>query len=253
MTTQTQPARPVPSPTDVPSDSSPATSSDLLPRAERARTAPIGWVVAGSLATGLLAALLLVAAPFIKAEESAVTGAVLCGFALGWAMLAVLLVRITDQPQRWAAAPALVMGVGGLLLAAFGSSVHGVVNWVWPPAMLALVIFMIVRAHRRLRSPSRRWLLYPVLGMLALASIGGGFETVREAADARAYPMPGQLVDVGGHGLHLSCTGSGSPTVVLQPGGGEMSSNLGWIAPAVARDTRGLRLRPRRSRLEPAR
>jgi hypothetical protein len=63
----------------------------------------IGWIVAGSLATGLVAALLLAAAPFIPAEESAVTGAVLCGFALGWAMLAVLSVRFTDQPQRWAA------------------------------------------------------------------------------------------------------------------------------------------------------
>jgi pimeloyl-ACP methyl ester carboxylesterase len=198
----------------------------------------IGWILAGSLATGLVAALLLVAAPFIPAEESAVTGAVLCGFALGWAMLAVLSVRFTDQPQRWAAAPALFMGLGGLLLVGFGSSVHEVLNWVWPPALLALVIWMIVRAHRQLRSRSRRWLLYPVLAMLALASIGGGYETVREAADARAYPLPGQLIDVGGHSLHLNCTGSGSPTVVLEPGGGEMSSNLGWIAPAVARDTR---------------
>ena len=46
-------------------------------------------VVAGSLATGLVAAVLLAAAPFIPAEERAVTGAVLCGFALGQAMLAV--------------------------------------------------------------------------------------------------------------------------------------------------------------------
>ena len=50
--------------------------------------------------------------------------------------------------------------------------------------------------------------------------------------------MPGRLIDVGGHRLHLSCTGSGSPTVVLEPGAGKMSSTLGWIAPAVARDTR---------------
>jgi pimeloyl-ACP methyl ester carboxylesterase len=50
--------------------------------------------------------------------------------------------------------------------------------------------------------------------------------------------MPGQLIDVGGHRLHLHCTGSGSPTVVLEPGGGAMSSNLGWITPAVARDSR---------------
>jgi hypothetical protein len=137
-----------------------------------------------------------------------------------------------------AAAPALFMGLGDLLLVGFGSSVHEVLNWLWPPALLALVIWMIVRAHRQLRSRSRRWLLYPVIAMLALASIGGGYETVREAADAKAYPMPGQLIDVGGHSLHLNRTGSGSPTVVLEPGGGEMSSNLGWITPAVARDTR---------------
>ena len=86
---------------------------------------------------------------------------------------------------------------------------------------------MIVRARRQLRSRSRRWLLYPVIEMLALASMGGGYETVREAADAQAYPMPGRLIDVDGHRLHLHRTGSGSPTVVLEPGGGEMSSNLG--------------------------
>jgi hypothetical protein len=30
-------------------------------------------------------------------------------------MLAVLSARFTDQPQRWAAFPALFMGLGGLL------------------------------------------------------------------------------------------------------------------------------------------
>src|SRR5215216_1334524 len=143
----------------------------------------IGWIVAASLATGLVAALLLAAAPFIPAEERAVTGAVLCGFALGWAMLAVLSVRFTDQPQRWAAAPALFMGLGGLLLLVFGSSVREVLSWLWPPALLALAIWMIVRAHRQLHSRSRRWLLYPVIAMLALASVGGAYETVGEATD----------------------------------------------------------------------
>jgi pimeloyl-ACP methyl ester carboxylesterase len=190
------------------------------------------------LATGLVAAVLLAAAPFIPAEESAVTGAVLCGFALGWAMLAVLSVRFTDQPQRWAAAPALLMGLGGLLLVGFGSPVDQVLSWVWPPVMLVLAVWMIVCVHRRLHSRGGRWLLYPAIVMLALASIGGGYQTLREAADARAYPMPGQLIDVGGHRLHLSCTGEGTPTVVLEPGAGGMSSILGWIAPAVARDTR---------------
>ncbi len=197
----------------------------------------IGWIVAGSLATGLVAALLLVAAPFIPAEESAATGAVLCGFALGWAMLAVLSVRFTDQPQRWAAAPALFLALGGLVLVVFGSEVHGVLEWVWPPALLALVVWMVVRARRQLRSRSRRWLLYPVFALMAVAAIGGGYETVAEALDEDP-PMPGQLIDVGGHSLHLRCSGSGSPTVVLEPGAGLMSSNLGWITPAVAQETR---------------
>jgi pimeloyl-ACP methyl ester carboxylesterase len=97
---------------------------------------------------------------------------------------------------------------------------------------------MFVRAHRQLRSRSRRWLVYPLLLVLSLDSIGGGYETVQESIDATAYPMPGQLIDVGGHRLHLNCTGSGSPTVVLEPGHGEVSSAMGWIAPAVAQDTR---------------
>ncbi|MCU1584961.1 MAG: alpha/beta hydrolase fold protein [Microbacteriaceae bacterium] len=213
-------------------------AQDRAPRSGPGSRGPIGWIVAGSFATGLVAALLLVAAPFIRPEESEVTGAVLCGFALGWAMPAVLSVRFTDQPQRWAAGPALFLGLGGLLLVAFGSSVHEVLNWVWPPALLALVIWMMVRANRQLRSRSKRWLLYPVMAMMGLASIGGGYETVAEAVDANAYPMPGRLIDVGDHSLHLSCTGSGSPTVVLEPGAGEMSSDLGWITPAVARNTR---------------
>jgi pimeloyl-ACP methyl ester carboxylesterase len=198
----------------------------------------LGWIVAASLATGLLAAILLAVAPFIPAEEPAVTGAVLCGFALGWAMLAVLSVRFTEQPQRWAAAPALFMGVGGLLLVSFGAPVHQLLDWVWPPALLALAVWMLVCVRRQLRSRGGRWLLYPVIALLALASIGGGYQTLGAAADAKAYPMPGQLIDVGGHRLHVSCTGAGTPTVVLEPGAGGMSSSLGWIAPAVARDTR---------------
>jgi pimeloyl-ACP methyl ester carboxylesterase len=203
-----------------------------------AKRGHIGRIVAGSLATGVVAALLLVAAPFIQVQENDITGAVLWGFALGWAMLAVLSVRFTDQPQRWAVVPAVFMGVSGLLLVAFGSDVIDMLRWVWPPALLALAVWMAVQAHRHLHSHTRRWLLYPVIAMTALASVSAGLETVREHQDESAYPMSGQLIDVGGHRLHLRCTGSGSPTVVLQPGGGDMSSAMGWIAPAVADHTR---------------
>ena len=60
-------------------------------------------IVAASLATGLVAALALVAAPFIPAKENVLAGVVLLAFALGWSLLAVLSIRFSDQPQRWAA------------------------------------------------------------------------------------------------------------------------------------------------------
>ncbi|GEL97311.1 alpha/beta hydrolase [Cellulomonas terrae] len=213
----------------------PLSHPDTRVRSSRGR---IGWIVAGSLASGLLAAGVLVAAPFIPPTEAGLTGAVLCGLALGWAALAVLSTRFTDQPQRWAGVPAVVMGLSGLLLIAFGSSALGFLSWVWPPVMLALAVWMLVSARRHLHSPSRRRLVYPVLAVLALASLGGGYQTVRTAVDATADAMPGQLFDVGGHSLHLSCTGSGSPTVVVEPGAGMVSAQLDLITPTVAHETR---------------
>jgi pimeloyl-ACP methyl ester carboxylesterase len=235
MTSQTRRTASEPESVSAPSSAAPpstVTSPDAAPGGR------MGRVVAGSMAGGLLAGLLLVAAPFVAPEEDAVTGALLCGFAVGWAMLAVLSVRFTTAPQRWAAVPAAFMGLGGLLLIGCGPQVRAALDWTWPPVLLAIVVGIVVRIRGRLPSRTGRLLLCPVLAVLALASVGGGYETAREAMDAAAYPMPGRLVDIGGHGLHLHCTGSGGPTVVLEPGGGEMSSNLAWITPAVARDTR---------------
>lgn len=213
-------------------------SQDRLPGTDPSPKGHLGWIVAGSLVSGVLSALLLAAAPFVPATESGMTGAIMSGIALGWAMVAVLSVRFTDQPQKWAAAPAVFMGLGGSLLVVFGSPMHQGLAWVWPPALLALAVWMIFQAVRQLRSRSGRFLLYPVIAMLVMASLGAGFEIVRGAANAGARPTQGQLIDVGGHRLYLNCTGLGSPTVVLEPGAGLMSSDLGWIAPAVARDTR---------------
>src|SRR4051794_653053 len=127
------------------------------------RRGRIGWVVAGLMTTGLVAALLFVVMPIGPATQSAVTGSVPCGLAVGWTRLAVLSLQFTDQPQRWAFAPASVMGVGGVLLLLFGSSAQLVLNWAWPPVMLALAIWMIVRIRRELRGSRARWLLYPVI------------------------------------------------------------------------------------------
>jgi pimeloyl-ACP methyl ester carboxylesterase len=205
------------------------------PRRTRSR---IAWIVAGSLAAGPVAALLLVAAPFTAARENVLTGALLLGLALGWALLALLSVRFSEQPQGWAMAPAAFLTAAAVVSFSGSATAQAVLAFAWPPALAVLVVWMVLRARRQLRSRVARSLLYPAFALLALAAVAGGTETVHEAVDAAAHPMPGRLVDVGDHRLHLHCTGSGGPTVVLQPGGGGASSDLGWIAPAVAHDTR---------------
>lgn len=87
------------------------------------------------------------------------------------------------------------------------------------------------------RSRARRWIGRVLLGLCVIAAIGAGYETIGEARDRGDYP-PADLVDVGGHRLHISCSGSGSPTVVLEAGLGATAAGWGWVTRAVSRDTR---------------
>jgi pimeloyl-ACP methyl ester carboxylesterase len=205
------------------------------------RKGHIGRIVAASMFGGLILALVLTLVVFGGATEPVINGVALLAFALGWTMLAWLSDRRTDQPQRWAYVPAIFMGVLGLAHLIFQPS-DGVLRafgWVWPIAAAGLAIWIIIQARRSLHSWSRPVILYPVLAVLLLAAFGGGYETIREALDKSAYAMPGQLIDVGGHKLHISCTGSGSPTVILEAGLGLPAAEMsGWIQPGVATVTR---------------
>ncbi len=195
----------------------------------------IGRIVAGSLIGGFVGAVALVVGPFAGAQEHVITGSVLLVFAAAWGALAVLSQRWTDQPQRWATVPAGFMAVAGgavLALAPTGNEL----GWVWPPVVVAVAVWMGVRARHDLRSRTRVWLLYPICAALVLSALGGAYETYRETTET--FSMPGRLIDVGGHKLHIDCTGTGSPTVVLEPGLGEPSTAMAWIAPAVATTTR---------------
>jgi pimeloyl-ACP methyl ester carboxylesterase len=96
---------------------------------------------------------------------------------------------------------------------------------------------MVIQLRRSL-SGRARWLLYPVVASLAIGSVGGMYETAVRAHDQRAYPAPGTLYDVGDHRLHLNCSGSGSPTVVLENGLGETSPSWTRITAEVGRTTR---------------
>lgn len=82
------------------------------------------------------------------------------------------------------------------------------------------------------------WLGGILTVLLVLLLAGWIYEPVAEAADAKAYPPPGQMVDVGGYRLHIHCTGAGSPTVVIETGWGDSSASWGWVQPEVAKTTR---------------
>lgn len=100
-------------------------------------------------------------------------------------------------------------------------------------------------ASSRTRPPRRQALrrigtgVLVALGLIVMLGVAGAlYESAAEAADARAYPPPGQLVDVGGYRLHINCVGTGSPTVVVESGWGDMSASWGWVQPEVAKSTR---------------
>jgi pimeloyl-ACP methyl ester carboxylesterase len=192
-------------------------------------------VVAGSIAIGFVLAIALVLGPASGATEAVITGSVLLAFGIGWLLLAVLSVRFTDQPQRWAFVPAAFMGVIGLALVVFapGIAVMDLLSWFWPPALLVLVVWMWIQFRRDLRGRSR-WLLYPAVGVYFLFAVGGGLQTVLGAIDQATHPMTGELVDVDGHKLHIECAGTGAPTVVFESGLAQGSAYWGRIASAVA-------------------
>lgn len=70
-----------------------------------------------------------------------------------------------------------------------------------------------------------------VLGILALA-------VVSTRAQTSNYPAPGRLIEVSGRKLHVHCTGSGSPTVVLEGGGGAFAIDWALVQSRVAESTR---------------
>lgn len=54
----------------------------------------------------------------------------------------------------------------------------------------------------------------------AIVLVGAVSQAVLARRDARRFPPPGRMVDVGGRRLHLQCSGTGSPTLLFEMGAG---------------------------------
>ncbi len=101
----------------------------------------------------------------------------------------------------------------------------------------------LVRPHAQRRGIGfsgwfQRLLLGFMILLVALGAMGATYQAVATARDRRAYPAPGQLVDVGGYKLHIHCMGEGSPTVILDAAGGNSSASWGLVQPELAHSTR---------------
>ena len=60
-----------------------------------------------------------------------------------------------------------------------------------------------------------------------LLTMALGLSVVTPLFGQSPFPPPGRMVDLGGHQLHVWCTGKGSPTVVVENGLGDFSFD--WI------------------------
>ncbi len=84
----------------------------------------------------------------------------------------------------------------------------------------------------------RRWILRIAVASVLLLGLGAGYQFWADRRDSVAQPPPGQIMDVGGHRLHIWCTGAGDSTVILDTGLGGTAFDWGHVQPEVAKFTR---------------
>jgi pimeloyl-ACP methyl ester carboxylesterase len=101
-----------------------------------------------------------------------------------------------------------------------------------------LSLLMSSSTARRIMRGTVKAILWLVVALLILAVVGAIYQTIATKLAERAYPPPGEMVDVGGYSLHINCVGQGSPTVLLDGGSGEMSAQWVWVQQEVSGTTR---------------
>src|SRR5262245_17627964 len=83
-----------------------------------------------------------------------------------------------------------------------------------------------------------RWttrILAGFAGLLLFAGVSGAtYQWIATRRDLAATPPPGRLVDIGGYRLHLWCTGSGKPAVILESGLGGGAFSWPYVQREVA-------------------
>jgi pimeloyl-ACP methyl ester carboxylesterase len=94
------------------------------------------------------------------------------------------------------------------------------------------------KKQNRFLKLTKRIFIGLTLFFLAVLVTGLVYQLAVTGLDKRKYSPPGKMVDVGGHRLHLYCTGEGARTVVLEAGLGGGVLDWSLVQPEIAKTAR---------------
>lgn len=99
-----------------------------------------------------------------------------------------------------------------------------------------------MQQERKTTGRVRRIMRRTALGLgtlvILLAASGALYNALALHRLRAAHPPPGEIYTVDGHAMHIDCTGSGAPTVVLESGAAESFLVWGKVQPGLSRTTR---------------
>lgn len=123
-------------------------------------------------------------------------------------------------------------------------------DYVIAPAIVLLLALLVIWAcARRMRSLStkcyhtwrkvfERGILTFIILLAAVAGASSSFNAIVLYRVRVANPPPGALYAVDGRKMHLNCTGSGSPTIILEAGSAGDAFVWGGVQPVLSKTTR---------------
>jgi pimeloyl-ACP methyl ester carboxylesterase len=73
---------------------------------------------------------------------------------------------------------------------------------------------------------------------IILVFVGASYQLIASHAEERRSPEAGRLIDIGGYRLLINCTGGGSPTVILESGLGDVSTEWNRVQTEISKFSR---------------
>jgi pimeloyl-ACP methyl ester carboxylesterase len=100
------------------------------------------------------------------------------------------------------------------------------------------ILSLSAKVSSRWRRVAERIALSVVVVLTSAVAISASFNAIVRLWFRARHPVPGEIYIVDGYKMHIGCTGSGSPTIVLDAGLGNDAVTWSRVQPALARTTR---------------